>query len=60
MEVMEIPKDARLVSVDGKKIPVTGSVSPVKDISGKFAGTILTLAPASRPKVLRFTGRMKF
>jgi PAS domain S-box-containing protein len=60
MEVMEIPDDAFLVSAAGGRKPVTGSASPIRDRSGHFAGIILAIAPVPRPKILRYTGRIKF
>jgi PAS domain S-box-containing protein len=59
-DVMDFPDNAFLVPATGGKIPVKGSVSPVGDEKGKFLGIIVSMSPASRPKVLRFTGKRKY
>ncbi len=53
MDTIDIPGTVSLVRKDGSRLPVRGSVSPVKDDSGNFAGVVLTLAPRAREKVLR-------
>jgi CheY-like chemotaxis protein len=60
MEAMDLPQDALLVSKEAKKVPVKGSVSPLKDEKGKFGGVIVVISPISRSKTLRYSGKMKF
>jgi PAS domain S-box-containing protein len=53
MDVMDIPDGVSIITDEGKRVPVRGSVSPIKDEEGHFKGIILTLAPRIREKVLR-------
>lgn len=58
-EVMDFPDTAFLLQSTGGKIPVRGCVSPVRDEKGNFGGVIVSMSPASRPKVLRYSGKRK-
>lgn len=60
MDVMEFPDNAFLVPSTGGKIPVKGCVSPIGDEKGNLSGIVVSMSPASRPKVLRFTGKRKY
>jgi hypothetical protein len=53
MDALDIPDGVSLISSQGNRIPVRGSVSPIKDEQGNFKGVILTLAPRNRAKFLR-------
>ena len=53
MDALDIPPGVSLISPGGKRVPVRGSVSPIRDEQGNFMGVILTLAPSARAKVLR-------
>jgi two-component system, cell cycle sensor histidine kinase and response regulator CckA len=53
MDTLDIPGNISLLREDGSRVPVRGSVSPVRDEKGNFAGVVLTLAPLTREKVLR-------
>jgi two-component system, cell cycle sensor histidine kinase and response regulator CckA len=44
---LELPADTRLITADGRDVPVEGSISPIYDSRGEFLGTVLALRDIS-------------
>jgi PAS domain S-box-containing protein len=53
--VRDLPEHSILVTTDGKKIHVRGTVSPIKDEDSQFKGVIFIFAPVIRQNTLRFS-----
>ena len=53
MDTLDFPGNASFVRADGSRVAVRGSISPIRDEQGNFAGVVLNLAPRTREKVLR-------
>ena len=53
MDTLDFPGNTSLVRPDGGLVAVRGSISPIRDEQGNFAGVVLNLAPLTREKVLR-------
>jgi PAS domain S-box-containing protein len=55
MIVRDLPEQAILVTNQGDKIYVRGTVSPLKDEHNQFKGIIFTFSPVKRPNLLGFS-----
>jgi DNA-binding response OmpR family regulator len=52
--VRDLPEGSLIITAEGKKIPVRGTIAPLLDENGHFKGVIFAFSPLKRENILSF------